>query len=141
MDEFTDLERAVEEMILGGDDPRLPALRRQWDSATLVSREYTGVGFYTTLRVPKELALEGHPHLTAADVHADIEGLEHGAGFVLFVIDGLMETLEGYTSADRWPGEVRGFKLTDFDETPTTTSGRRRGGLAGLLRRFLGRSR
>jgi hypothetical protein len=36
-------------------------------------------------------------------VIARMEGLEHGAGFMLFIDDGVLVMLEGYTYDEPWP--------------------------------------
>jgi hypothetical protein len=48
------------------------------------------------------------------DVVAEIEGLKHGAGFLLFITDGALDELEGYCYDEAWPKEVIGFKLAYF---------------------------
>ena len=38
-----------------------------------------------------------------SDVGADLVGVDHGVGFALFVKDGRLDFLEGFTYADAWP--------------------------------------
>jgi len=38
------------------------------------------------------------------DIHADVAGLQHGAGFILWVEGGVMTRLESFTYGDPWPG-------------------------------------
>ena len=45
------------------------------------------------------------------DVYAEIPGLEHGAGFVLYIKDGYLDMLEGYSYDEPWPSSVEGFAL------------------------------
>ena len=45
------------------------------------------------------------------DVTVEIEGLRHGAGFVLFLGDGLLDMLEGYSYGEPWPSRVGRFSL------------------------------
>jgi hypothetical protein len=42
-----------------------------------------------------------------SDVGAEIEGVRHGVGFVLFIQDGRLDCLEGFTYDDPWPDEVK----------------------------------
>lgn len=131
MDEFTPLERAVMDKLLEGDEPESIALRAQWHAATVASRDYSGVGFFTELKVPAELTLpDKPPRLTISGVIAFIEGIPHGAGFVVFVKDGLLDTLEGFTYDGEWPAEIGSFALVHLEDLPSATSGRRRGGRA-----------
>jgi hypothetical protein len=108
------LEQDVLEMILKGDDPVLATLRIQLGVARRKPRELSGVGFFTHFEVP-----ETAPHLSAdlakiklGDVTAEIEGLLHGAGFVLFVDDGALSMLEGYTYDEPWPSTIKSYTLS-----------------------------
>ena len=49
------------------------------------------------------------------DVRAEMEGLQHGAGFLIFIECGVIHNLEGYTYDEDWPDEVRGFTLRNID--------------------------
>jgi len=42
---------------------------------------------------------------------ADIEGLAHGAGFTLFLRDGVIDMLEGFSYDEPWPKEVARFQV------------------------------
>jgi hypothetical protein len=50
------------------------------------------------------------------DVVATIEGLEHGAGFVLFIENGLLDNLEGFTYDEPWPDRLGGYSLRYMNE-------------------------
>jgi hypothetical protein len=90
-----ELEKKIMAMLLAGDDPALAVLRSQADAATVASREFSGAGFFTTFKVPENTPrLQGVPRLVIGDVYATIDGLEHEAGFLLFVADGAIEMLE-----------------------------------------------
>jgi hypothetical protein len=104
-DEFSSLEQVVIATILAPDHPVLNALRRQFERSHVASRETTGVGFFTELDVPTDVApAPVKPgRLDLGDVTATIEGLEHGAGFVLFVQDGVLDFLEGFSYDEPWP--------------------------------------
>jgi hypothetical protein len=45
-------------------------------------------------------------------VNGTAANVRHGLGFLLFVIDGVISMLEGYTYDDPWPLEVEGLVLT-----------------------------
>ncbi len=49
------------------------------------------------------MRLSGNPNLELGDTHAKLEGLKLGAGFVMFIRDGLIKTLECYTYDEPWP--------------------------------------
>ena len=85
-------------------------LRKQYDHISVIKRTYTGVGFYTNLFVSdKSLGLGCgiKMRLGFENVHAEIKGLKHGAGFVLFVSDGFITSLEGYTYDELWPKNAK----------------------------------
>jgi len=110
----TALEAAVIEMLLDGDGPTLEALRRQLAAATIMKREVTEKGFFTHYSVPGELRLS-FKTLQLEGVRADIAGLVRGAGFVLFIEDGVIDVLEAYTHQEPWPSEVDVFTLAHTD--------------------------
>jgi hypothetical protein len=61
---------------------------------------------------PDAPLLSAHTDFHFGDVNADLDGLQHGAGFVVFVRGGRLATLEGYSYDEPWPTEVRSFRLT-----------------------------
>lgn len=117
MDPLTTLERAVIEKALEGIAPEWAGLRLQTECARVVGREQSIHGFYATLQIPDvRLRLSPSVSLVIADVVADIEGLELGAGFVVFVTDGLLSLLEGYTFGESWPtAPIPKYQLRHWD--------------------------
>jgi hypothetical protein len=61
--------------------------------------------------VPQALAVAGLGRLVLSDVAAEIDGAQHGAGFVLFIEDGMLDVLEGFTYDEPWPGRVERFTV------------------------------
>lgn len=112
MDELNEFERAVLNALLSGDGSTLKVLREQARVARLVSRESTGVGIFLNFEVPTSAPSLSERDFAFGDVFAEIEGLRHGAGFVLFVTDGRLSMLEGYSYAEPWPASVTNFKLS-----------------------------
>lgn len=112
MEGLEDLERAVLEKLLDGDHPMFAALREQAQSGRLLGRERTGVGFYCSFEVPPEVSAVEPFDFEIDDVNGEVQGLAHGAGFVLFVRDGRLDMLEGFSYDEPWPQEVSHFKLT-----------------------------
>lgn len=118
-DPLTPLERDVIATILRPVDPVMDALRAQLAVCRTKSREFTGVGFYTQIVVPHALAVVSIDRLTLGDVHAEIDGVEHGAGFVLWIDSGMLDTLEGFTYDGPWPHRINSYKVV----RPSTKSG------------------
>ena len=117
MESLNDFERAVLDMLLDGDHPVLVVLRAQAEKSRLSSREYTGVGFFCDFDVlPDVPALETERDFHIGDVIAVVDGLKHGADFVLFVREGRLDCLEGVTFGEPWPNEIRNFKLSYWSE-------------------------
>ena len=57
------------------------------------------------------MAVAGIDRLTLSGVAAAIDGLRMGAGFVLFVQDGMLDMLEGFTYDGAWPDRVEAFDV------------------------------
>jgi hypothetical protein len=112
--ELTDLERAAMEMMLEGESSVLEALRRQWTHATISRRELTGCGFFTYLAVARAVSEPTMPRrLVISGPHGEIPGLAHGVGFVLFVEEGYLSFLEGFSYDEPWwPAPHSEFQLS-----------------------------
>jgi hypothetical protein len=111
-DNMEQFVQQVLQMLLAGDDPALAILRSQLEVAKRRPRENTGVGFFIHFDVPQEAPrLPGNPSIKFGDVIAEMEGLQHGAGFVLFIDNGVLAMLEGYTYDEPWPEKVSTYEL------------------------------
>lgn len=107
------LEREVMNMLLAGEDATLRILAEQFHLAKVSKREFTGAGFYTTFSVPPQgPRVENNKSFRFGDVQAQIAGLQHGAGFVLFVTNGAIDCLEGYSYEEPWPPNTEEFHLS-----------------------------
>jgi hypothetical protein len=106
------LEQDVLDKFVAGDDSILEILRRQVLVAHRRSREITGVGFFSCFDVPAHAPrLPGCPSIAMSDVWAEIDGLEYGAGFVLFVDNGVLAKLEGTTCEGAWPRTFSAYSV------------------------------
>ncbi len=112
MEGLNELEQAVLRKLLSGDHPVLAALRVQAEKARLRDREFSGVGFFCMFELPVEAPiLDDRARFEISDVDGHVEGLEHGAGFVLFIRDGRIDMLEGFTYDEPWPRTIGKFEL------------------------------
>lgn len=110
--QLSTFERDVLRVLLSGDDAGLEILRLQCDSAHVVSREYTGHGFFTGITTAADVPrLPYRGSVRFGDIGAALAGLEHGAGFLLFIDDGLITMLEGYSYDEPWPDSPEQFDL------------------------------
>ena len=113
MTELTILEEQVLQKLLRGDDELLSVLRQQAQQVRVTLRKMTGVGFFTTLDVPAEAPrVKDRPKFQLGDVNGTADNVKDGLGFLLYVTDGALSMLEGYTYDEPWPDEVRGLVLT-----------------------------
>ncbi len=100
------LEKEIIEAILKCEDNKISEkLYKQYKLARVEKRTYTGVGFFTDFYIGdnnKDIFLS-NGSMKLGGIHAEIKGLKNGAGFILFVEDGRIKTLEGYTYDENWP--------------------------------------
>lgn len=114
-DSLTDLERGVL-LAMAEEDPERETLLRQIDTASVVSRDYTGVGLYMKLAVGADVPRLGTPNRSIEDypklslVHPE---LEVGAGVILWLDDARIDTIEFYTFAGDWPKDEAAFKIAE----------------------------
>src|SRR5580698_9110702 len=107
MNNLTSLELQVLGKFLKGDDQALPILRQQMEQAEVSAREMTGVGFYTRFTIPSEIIrIVGRPSFKLGDVSGKAANVLHGLGFLLYISDGALSMLEGYTYDDPWHDRI-----------------------------------
>jgi hypothetical protein len=113
MESFTRLEWAVLEKLTADGPPLLESLRQQLAAASVSGRKLTGVGCFTEIAVPADVPKASiAPHARLTGVGAQMPSLRHGAGFVLFLKNGVCERLEGFTYDEPWPDRIDEFTLT-----------------------------
>lgn len=100
-----EFENKLVEMLLDGENEILFKLRKQYEQSKVVLREFSPAGFYTSFIVEDrdELCLEGKSFYIG-DVDGIVDGIESAIGFILFIKNGYISLLEGYTNIiDNWP--------------------------------------
>src|SRR5262245_12654562 len=106
MSKLAAFERTILDAFLAGDLPQLSVFREQARAVTVKYRKITAVGFFTMLSVPRSAPrFDSCRRAVLSDVGAEIAGARHDAGFVLFIDDGRLDCLEGFTYVDSWPEE------------------------------------
>ena len=124
MIQLTDLEATILDALLAGDAPELKVLRDQARDISVQRREHTGVGCYTHFAVrPGAMRLSVEGRLILSDVGAEVEGVEHGAGFVLYVERGVLDCLEVFTYTGEWPATPRLVSWYYLQPTDTGSGG------------------
>ena len=99
--------------IINEDSSISNILVKQYASAKVVNREFTGVGFFTNFRIDdKSLSLGNDVNLELGRIHAEIKGLKYGAGFILYIRSGMLAMLEGYSYGDdKWVKKITDYTL------------------------------
>jgi hypothetical protein len=110
---LTPLEKAVIGALLEKSGEPFDTAREQLEHASVTKREFTGVGFFTEFAIADHASIRRDlPDATLGNVRAELPGLEHGAGFLLFIRGGVVTMLEGYTYVDdQWPERIDEFRV------------------------------
>jgi hypothetical protein len=94
--------------LLEGEDPVLLGLRAQQRQLTVGSVQLSGVGFFAELIVPPDIPAVSLARMVGGNADIQLTGVMHGAGCVLFVEEGRLALLEGYTNAgEEWHPDSR----------------------------------
>ena len=112
--DFTSLERAVLNAICEIHRVDRLALEVQLSTATFLGRENTGAGFYTYFTVERNSKGLINGERLRGGPEAEIDGLQHGMGFILWLKEGYVDCLEGYSYGESTSGVVLekvGFKI------------------------------
>src|SRR6185312_1657386 len=100
---FTTLEKDVTQRLIEFcdlSDESKQILFRQFEIAELKERRITGAGFFTDFKVPASaprLTEKMNFHLDA--ISGEINGVPNAVAFILFIKEGEMRQLEGFTQA------------------------------------------
>jgi hypothetical protein len=95
MNTLSPLERAVLDVIALQVPEVGSALAGRQGEVHVTARENTGAGFHTTIEFSRGSPIELVSPL--GDVGASIDGLQYGMGFLLWLRDGRIYQLEGYS--------------------------------------------
>ncbi len=111
--ELSVLEKDVMLHLLTGENETLSVLRKQFAAAVVKSKEYSGAGFFIYFTIPQDAPLlSSEQSFNIGDVAARIDSLKNGAGFILFIKNGVITRLEGYTFGEEiWPRSVEHYEL------------------------------
>jgi hypothetical protein len=97
MADFTPLERAALEAIMGEMGEDRDRVAEQLRHASVISRENTGGGFFSDLSVASHAHdLDRKTAHWGRNVWISIDGLEYGLGMILHLKDFRANLLEGY---------------------------------------------
>lgn len=111
MGSLNELECAVIEKLLDADTETCTILKKQCQALKVTNRKMTGVGFFTYLATSGDApVLPDAMGFEISDVGAKLNGALE-VGFVLFIREGRLHDLEGFTYDDPWPDVVTSFEL------------------------------
>ncbi len=96
MIELTALERAVLYKIVSQYPEASGVLSAQLSGLSVTGRENTGAGFYTRFAIDSQAPVASLAS-PIGDVAVKVDGLDHGIGFLLWLRDGYMNQLEGFS--------------------------------------------
>jgi len=94
---LTPLERAAIAAILAERPGFEDAIAAQLNSLTKLERENSGGGFYVYFEVAKEAKTVGCASPLGKQTSANVEGLKHGLGLMLWFKNGRVDALEGFS--------------------------------------------
>lgn len=102
--------------LLEGNNQTLNILRQQYENAEIKELELTGSGFYANFEISQIAPrLQTNKSFQIGDLYGEIRGVQDGVGFVLFITNGKLDFLEGYTYGDEpWPENLSNY-LLHFD--------------------------
>lgn len=98
-------ERLVPALI-EGPHPAMAALREQYRNSHIREVQLTGAGFYVDFDVPLDAPLAQPANFAGGNARIVLKGARCEAGCVVFVRNGRLATLEGYTYDEPWPEDT-----------------------------------
>ena len=109
-------EKKLMDMFLDGNEPVLEELRDQYKNSIVESRKFTGAGFFTHFKVDKGISpLAGRKSFQISDIDVTSDSVKGAFGFILFINEGYLSMLEGYTlSTEVWPEDYSNIVLSYF---------------------------
>ena len=121
MRELWPIERAVLEAAAHDYPASADVLREQIATAQVTNFENTGVGFFSTVEVAREARpVSDQSPLDAAT--GSVASIPHGMGFLVFLEDGHIALIEGYT----YDGSTADldFEMVAFEAKPWSIAGK-----------------
>jgi hypothetical protein len=97
--ELTSLERIALKAILNELGDGGTAIEEQVLHASVLSRENTGGGFFTGLRLRGEVPAHFEERHFGQNIWISVEGMNHGLGMILHLRSNQVPLLEGYAVA------------------------------------------
>ena len=104
---LTELEIFVLECMLADDEVQPHTRELHPEAVIVIDRKFTGVGFLADLQQSPELKLfDDGVSMRWGKVGARLNAKKIETGFLVYVDDGYLTTIEGYTYGEEWPAKV-----------------------------------
>ena len=111
---YLKLARAVIRRILPETGIDYPTFKYQYENAEVTEAKMYRRGFDMRFRMKEGVpAVEAEGQREYGTVSAQIPGLSYGMGFILWVKDGMIQSLEGYSYDEDLPEVAEGYTLHD----------------------------
>ena len=111
----TELEKLVIRSMLTDHELKPVRLSVNFDAVLVSDRELTGVGFLTEFQPSEELKLfEVDVSLRWGKVGARLNASKVETGYLIYVDDGYVTSVEGYTYGDEWPDQIDQIELYEL---------------------------
>jgi hypothetical protein len=112
---ITELEKIVIERMLVDRTLKPLKLAVDFDRVSIRDREFTGAGFLTEFERSEELKLfDDKTSLRWGKVGARLNASEIETGYLIYVDDGFLTTIEGYTYGEEWPHQIEQIDLYEL---------------------------
>lgn len=110
-DKFLQFEKEIMEKIISEDSGLTEILKKQYKSAIVKERDFTGVGLFTHFEITdKELKLPKLKTRSLGSYMAEINGIL--VDVILWIENGLIDCLELVTFGDdRFPEQIETYKF------------------------------
>jgi hypothetical protein len=108
------LEQSVIKKLLMDDGINTVFLKNLEDQIPFLEvnkREFTGVGFFTYFNLKKGVISSNVERKVFGDVGAEIEHMELGLSFLLYIENGFISCLECHTFGEVFPSKINNFNL------------------------------
>ena len=104
---YDEFEKIIIEDIIQTYPEYAEKLARQYGSATVVKRTVNNPGFYTYYEISDKTASLGDGvDLRLGENQWNVNGLKYGSDYILWVKNGFISSLEGFSYDEPWPTEI-----------------------------------
>ncbi|HKY41321.1 MAG TPA: hypothetical protein VJN18_35555 [Polyangiaceae bacterium] len=111
----TELEKLVIGNMLADHELKPVRSSVNFDAVLVSDRELTGVGFLTEFQRSEELKLfEADVSLRWGKIGARLNASKVETGYLVYVDDGYVTGVEGYTYGDEWPDQIEQIELYEL---------------------------